>query len=199
MTILAKASDKEFEKFPIPDEGTIQAVCAGVWDIGEQSTPFIDKKTGLPKVQHKVIIAWEINQMIDAPESEYHGKPYMLSKTYTLSLGEKSNLRHDLEAWRGKAFTDDEVKNGFDIEKLYGVNCLVGVTHVAKNDRTFANITSILPPLKGMEKITPVRAKDEPAPKWVQEKAANAIKPVDDDPFGGEEPPYVNEAEPEFY
>ena len=196
MAIVAKASDKDFEKFPLPDEGTVQAVCAGVWDIGDQSTPFIDEKTGNPKVQHKVVIAWEINQMIEAPESEYNGKPYMLSKTYTLSLGEKSNLRHDLESWRGKPFTEEQIKQGFDIETLYGINCLVGVAHVTKADKTFANITSILPPIKGMEKMIPVRAKDEPAPKWVQEKAAAAIKPELDDPFGpvviddGENLPY---------
>lgn len=191
MPIVAKATEKEFEKFQLPDEGTVQAVCAGVWDIGLQSTPFMDERTGQPKVQHKVIIAWELNQMIEAPESEYNGKPYMLSKTYTLSLGEKSNLRHDLESWRGKPFTDTEIKQGKDLETLYGVNCLVGVAHVSKGDKTYANITSILPPLKGMEKLVPVRAKDEPAPKWVLEKAANAVQPVTDDfpeenPFGFE-------------
>ena len=197
MPIVAKATEKEFEKFPLPDEGTIQAVCAGVWDIGQQSTPFLDERTGQPKVQHKVVIAWEINQMINAPESEFHGKPYMLSKTYTVSLGEKSNLRHDLESWRGKPFTDAQIAEGFDVEKLYGVNCLVGVTHVTKNEKTFANITSILPLLKGMEKMQPIRTKDEPAPKWVLEKAANAVQPVNEvfpgpDPFayiGDDEPP----------
>ena len=190
MAILAKASDKEFEKFPLPSEGTGRAVCAGVWDIGLQKTVY----NGQEKVQHKVIIAWEIDQMIDAPESEYHGKPYMLSKTYTLSLFENARLRHDLESWRGKPFTEAEINEGFDVEKLYGINCLVGVAHVTKNDKTFANITSILPPLKGMEKMVPVRAHDELPPKWVQEKQAQAIRPEvqekdDEVPFGYEEEP----------
>ena len=176
MSIVAKASEKEFEKFPLPDEGTVQAVCAGVWDIGLQKTVY----NGQEKVQHKVVIAWELNQLIDAPESEYHGKPYMLSKTYTLSLYENARLRHDLESWRGKAFPEEQVREGFDIETLYGINCLLGVSHVTKNDKTFANITSILPPLKGMEKLAPVRTKDEPAPKWVLEKAAAAVQPVPD-------------------
>lgn len=177
MTIIAKASEKDFEKFPLPDEGTVQAVCAGVWDIGLQKTIY----NGTEKIQHKVVIAWELNQLIDAPESEYHGKPYMLSKTYTLSLFENANLRHDLESWRGKPFTETEVNEGIDLEKLYGVNCLVGVIHVAKGDRMFASITSILPPLKDTTRLIPVRTRDEPPPKWVQEKAANAIKPQVDD------------------
>jgi len=197
MSIIAKVTG---EKFPLPDEGTIQAVCVGIWDIGEQITPFVDEQTGLPKTQHKVVIAWEINQMIDAPGSEYHGKPYMLSKIYTLSLNEKSNLRHDLESWRGKPFTEDELRDGFDLEELYGVNCLVGVTHVTKNDRTFARITSILPLIKDMEEMIPVRAKDAPPPKWVLEKMQQAPRPVnlpalstddsDDDDGYGENVPF---------
>lgn len=176
MALIVKAT-KDFEKLPLPDEGTVQAVCVGVWDIGEQKTPFVDERTGLPKTQHKVIIAWEINQMIDAPDSEYHGKPYMLSKTYTLSLNDKSNLRHDLESWRGKPFSEEELKNGIDLEKLYGINCLLGIVHVTKGDKTFANITSILPPMKDMPKMVPLRGKNEAPPQWVLDKIAQAVKP----------------------
>ena len=174
MAIVAKAGDEKFEKFPLPDEGTVQAVCAGVWDLGFQMTPFSEK----PK--HQVVIAWELDQMIDAPESDYHGMPYMLSKTYTLSLYENANLRHDLESWRGRAFDEDQVKNGFDVEQLYGINCLVGVVHVTKNNRTFANITSILPAMKNVDKLNPVRKQDEEPPKWVKEKQALAVAEMPD-------------------
>ena len=171
MSIVAKAGDNKFEKFPLPDEGTVQAVCAGVWDLGIQKTNY----NGVDKEQHKVVIAWELNQLIDAPESEYHEMPYMLSKTYTLSLYENSNLRHDLESWRGKPFDEQTIENGFDVEKLYGINCLVGVSHVTKNDRTFANITSILPLMKGTESMTPVKEQNAEPPNWVKEKQALAI------------------------
>ena len=176
MSIVAKASGKEFEKFPLPEEGTVQAVCAGVWDLGLQKSTY----NGTEKVQHKVVISWELSQLIDAPESEYHGMPYMLSKTYTLSLYENANLRKDLESWRGQPFTEQQVEEGFDVEKLYGINCLVGVTHVTKNERTFANITSILPLMKGIEKMSPVRGQDEEPPNWVKEKQAQAVIGYDD-------------------
>jgi len=187
MSILAKASDKEFEKFPLPDEGTVQAVCAGVWDLGMQRTNY----NGVDKLQHKVVIAWELNQIIDAPESEYNGMPYMLSKTYTLSLYENANLRHDLESWRGRPFDEQQVQKGFDVETLYGFPCLVGVVHVTKNDKTYANITSILPQIKGADKIAPVREQNAEPPNWVKEKQAMAIveptdeenTPFDDRPF----------------
>jgi hypothetical protein len=174
MTIIAKASEKEFESIPLPEAGTVQAVCCGVWDLGMQESTY----NGETKLRHKIVIAWELAQLIDVPTSEYHGMPYMLSKTYTLSLYENAALKKDLESWRGKAYTKDEIVNGVNVEKLYGINCLLGVTHVPgfkDTTRTFANVSSILPPIKGMEKILPVRKFEDAPPKWVTEKQAQAV------------------------
>lgn len=173
MIIAKDSSESKFPKLPLPEAGTTQAVCCGVWDLGLQKTTY----NGTEKVKHQVVIAWEVVEKINVPESEYHGKPYMLSKTYTVSLYEGANLRKDLESWRGKPFTETEVSEGFDVEKLYGVNCLVGIAHEADhtNTKTYANITAILPLAKGMEKITPLRTREEAAPKWVTEKAAQAV------------------------
>lgn len=192
MSIIAKTNgEKEFSKIPLPEAGTVQAVCCAVWDLGLQETGFLDEKTGKNKVQHKVIIAWEIEQKIDVPDSEYNGKPYMLNKKYTLSLGDKATLRHDLESWRGKTFPAEQIANGFDLETLYGINCLLGITHVPdKRDPKvmYANVSAILPPTKDMKKLVPVRARDELPPKWVIEKQAQAVQPApvvtDDFPFG---------------
>ena len=175
MPLIAKdTSGDKFPKLPLPEAGTTQAVCCAVWDLGLQKSSYM----GEEKIQHKIIVAWEIAEKINAPESEYHGKPYMLNKKYTLSLGEKSNLRKDLESWRGKPFTEAELKNGFDIENLYGINCLIGIKHEPdKKDASivYANVTAILPPTKGMEKIVPIRARDEQPPKWVLEKMSQAV------------------------
>jgi hypothetical protein len=174
--IVKDTTGKEFPKLPLPEAGTTQAVCCAVWILGEQLSSF-KNEDGSDKYQHKIIIAWEITEKINAPESEYHGKPYMLNKKYTLSLGDKANLRKDLESWRGCPFSADELQNGFDIEKLYGVNCLIGIKHEAdRNDKTkiYANVTSILPPIKGSEKLIPLRKFEDAPPKWVvsiQEKA----------------------------
>lgn len=178
MPIIAQDSGSKFPKLPLPEAGTVQAVCCGVWDLGLQKSYF----NGEEKIQHKVIIAWEIVEKINAPESEYHDKPYMLSKKYTLSLGEQANLRKDLQSWRGKPFTAEEINHGFDVEKLYGVNCYLGITH--EPDRkdpsiVYANVTAILPLPKGIEKIVPLRTQDEAPPKWVQEKQAQAVTPFD--------------------
>src|SRR5687768_9367000 len=176
MLIAKDNSESKFAKLPLPEAGTTQAVCCAVWDLGLQKSTF----AGEEKIQHKIIIAWEITEKINAPESEYNSKPYMLNKKYTLSLGEKANLRKDLESWRGIPFTADELQNGFDLDKLYGANCYIGIKHEPdRNDasKVYANVTAILPIPKGLEKITPLRARDELPPKWVQEKIAQAIMP----------------------
>lgn len=196
MSLIAKDNgESKFAKLPLPETGTHLAVCCAVWDLGMQKSSYM----GEEKVQHKIIIAWEIEQKIDAPESEYHGKPYMLNKKYTLSLGEKANLRKDLESWRGKPFSAEELQSGFDLEKLYGINCLLGIKHEPdKNDasKVYANVTAILPPQRGMEKIVPVRARNEAPPKWVVEKQQQAItdpNAATDLPGFMDEPPYAEE------
>ncbi len=192
MSLIAKDSTGDkFPKLPLPEAGTTQAVCCAVWDLGMQLSTF-KNDDGSDKYQHKIIIAWEVTERINAPESEYHGKPYMLNKKYTLSLGEKANLRKDLESWRGQPFTEAELLNGFDLEKLYGVNCYIGIKHEAdKKDasKIYANVTAILPTPKGTEKIVPLRARDEPPPKWVAEKVnlPPMPEPSEDSPFGAPE------------
>ena len=193
MTLIAKAEgDKELSRFPLPEAGTVQAVCCGVWDLGVQRSSW----NGKEKLQHKAVIAWELSQLIEAPESEYNQKPYMLSKRYTLSLYENSNLRKDLESWRGAPFSQEVIENGFDVETLYGVNCLLGVIHEpSKTDpaKVYANISTILKLPKGMEPIKPIRGKDEEPPNWVKDLQALAV--VEDD----REPEYRDEYdEPEY-
>lgn len=181
MSLIAKDTQGDkYPKLPLPEAGTTQAVCCAVWDLGLQKTSF----NGEEKIQHKVIIAWEVTELINAPDSEYHSKPYMLNKKYTLSLSEKANLRKDLESWRGHPFTAEELAGGFDLEKLYGINCLIGIKHEPdRNDpsKVYANVTAILPLTKGTEKIQPLRGKDEAPPKWVIEKQEQAVRPIQEE------------------
>jgi hypothetical protein len=200
MLIAKDNSESKFAKLPLPEAGTTQAVCCAVWDLGLQKTSY----NGKEKIQHKIIIAWEITEKINAPESEYNGKPYMLNKKYTLSLGDKANLRKDLESWRGLPFSSDELQNGFDIEKLYDANCYIGIKHEPdRNDasKVYANVTAILPIPKSMEKITPLRARDEPPPKWVQEKISQAIAldDIEENPFDGKTMPEIAVDEEAFH
>jgi hypothetical protein len=78
------------------------------------------------------------------------GRPYLVSKLYTLSLHERSNLRQDIETWLGAALTPHQL-SGFDVESLIGRGCVVSVVQVQKPDgQIFANVDSILKLPKGI-------------------------------------------------
>lgn len=146
MPIIAKGGDSK-SYAPAP-EGVHQAVCVDVIDLGMVKSAFNDDKTGEPKFQHKVNVVWQIGDKRD------DGKRFQLYKRYTLSLHEKAALRHDLESWRGKAFTFDELA-GFDVERLVGANCLINVQHRKSADgtKTYANVVAVMPLVKGMPKM----------------------------------------------
>jgi hypothetical protein len=70
------------------------------------------------------------------------GKPLIVSKRYTVSLGEQARLRQDLEAWSNKKMTAEDRKN-FDLKNLLGKFCMVNITH--SEDGRYANISGISP------------------------------------------------------
>jgi len=138
MAIIAKSSGEGQSFTPAPT-GVHQAVCVDVVDLGVLDVSW----QGQTKRQHKVNLAWQLNEDRD------DGKPYLIFKRYTLSLHEKAALRKDLESWRGRKFTREE-EMGFDIETVIGANCLLNVTHNQVGDRTYANVSSVNPLMKGM-------------------------------------------------
>ena len=113
MSIIASKPKSEFSTAP---EGLHPAVCCDVVDLGTV-------KVGDYEPRHMVQIRWMLEDT--DPKTS---RPYIVMQRYTLSLHEKSKLRPMLEAWRGKKFTAEELE-GFDLEKLIGVNCQVQVVH----------------------------------------------------------------------
>jgi len=167
--IIATEGSKVYQLAPA---GTFQAVCFGAWDIYWH-------KNNFGTVQRKVVVGWEISETMS--EGEQAGKRFCVYKQYTLSLNEKANLRKDLESWRGKAFTPDELR-GFDITKLVGANCMLSIIHTEKGPKTYVNVTSVARLMKG---LTPMKQENVGiTPKLVEvlrEKAASnsANKPED--------------------
>ena len=134
-TATAKGSDIE----PIP-EGIHIATCYALYDMG---TTYDER---WKKSVHKLLICWEIPSI--RIEVERDGKqvdlPRAISKRYTLSLNSKANLRKDLEAWRGQAFTAAELE-GFDLRTILGASCQLQVLHTKKDDGgTWANVQTIM-------------------------------------------------------
>jgi len=128
--------------------GSQAGVCVDVVDLGLIENAKFPNEDGSPKLQHKIDVVWESSELMDT------GKPFLVKKRYTLSLAEKANLRHDLESWRGKPFTDAE-RQGFDVEKLLGHACILSVIHkTGSKGGTFANVATVSPLMRGMAKPT---------------------------------------------
>lgn len=157
MPIIAKDAPKTIHLCP---PGTYQAVCFDVWDLGNQKVSI----QGHDKIQHKIMIAWELDELIKS-DDEQNGKRFRQYRKYTLSLNDKAALAKDLTGWRGQSFTAEE-KKGFDIEGLVGGNCLLGLIHKESGGKTYANIASV----SGLPKNMPTIAPESPraVPDWVK-------------------------------
>src|ERR1700685_4504260 len=94
----------DFEQPPI---GTHMARCVRVIDIGTQRGEY----QGKVNIRRQCIIAWELPTELMS-EGDSAGKPFIVSRFYTASLGKKANLRADLQNWRGREFTEEEL-SGF--------------------------------------------------------------------------------------
>lgn len=136
---VAKESGGNFTPAP---EGTFVARCFGVISLGTQHSPnFADS--------FKVMIMWELPSetfQLDGKET-----PMVIQKEYTLSLSKKANLRRDLESWRGRAFTEDELK-GFAVEKIVGQPCMVTIAHKTSGQgKLYASVSAVTKLLKGVQ------------------------------------------------
>lgn len=126
--------------FEQPPVGTHVARCVKVIDIGTQQGEY----EGKANFRRQTIIGWELpNELMT--EGEYKGKPFIVSRFYTASLGEKANLRKDLQNWRGRDFTPQELA-GFDPRNILGACCMLSLT---LNDKQKIRVTGVMALPKG--------------------------------------------------
>lgn len=167
--------------------GMHHAVCYGVVDIGTQP------QFGKFPARRKVVLLFEFPEhRIELPDKQDASKlldlPRALSITETLTLASKGNLRPILESWRGRQFTEQELE-GFDLKNVIGANALINVVHQKKEEKTYANISTINPLQKGTKKLVaelpPLYFSFDDAPKgeikfptnmppWIQAKIMNS-------------------------
>jgi hypothetical protein len=153
-----------------------------VIDLGTQREEYMGK----PKLTRKVRIAWELPNEKAVFDEERGEESFICGQEYTLSLGERANLRHMLESWRGRDFTEEELK-GFDLNVLLKKSCMVNILHKkSRNQRTYSQVASVTPLPKGM--TCPKVSLDtlvydiadgenevfEQIPEWLQEKIKNS-------------------------
>lgn len=116
---------------PVP-EGTHVARCVRVIDLGMQPG-----SAQYPDPRPKVLLAWEIPDepvKVDGEE-----RPGLIMARFSASLHKKSQLRSLLESWRGRAFTEEELK-GWSLRSILDVPCMLTVVHSESQGRTYANV-----------------------------------------------------------
>ena len=144
--------------FRSPPAGSFLSRLYRIVDLGTQTTEWMGKK----KMQRKIICMFELHGEDNdgQPLTTDEGKPLIISKRYTMSLGEQSTLRKDLESWSGRKLTADELL-GFDVSKLLGKFAMCNVTHNDRDGKTYAN-------LSGLSQV-PAAIKKLPEPVGVNE------------------------------
>ena len=179
--MIIKDNSKDTD-FPPTPAGLWPAVCYGIVDIGTHEESWQNEL----KERHSMYILFELPTLTIEVEEET--KPRGISKKFTKSLHKKSALRAFLESWRGCAWSDKELKEkGFDMRTLLGVNCQLNIVHNVTDDKTYANIATVVPLSKGMTKYEPFNElvcydiRDgvnipESVPEWLREKIFDSFE-----------------------
>ena len=175
MAIIAK--NKGGGEKTLAPVGNHIARCVQMIHIGTSEDEYNGKKYN----KNTVRLSWELPDETHVFTEEKGEEPFLVSKEYTLSMSEKSNLRKDLESWRGKGFTDKQAEE-FDITVLIGIPCMLNVIYkTSKTGNEYVHVSGISPLPKRVEcpeQITPALEFNfedgfdnfEELPEWIQDK-----------------------------
>lgn len=140
MSFFVEDKGGNFERCP---PGMHLARCYRIMDLGTQKSEYM----GQTKYLHKIMIGWELHGVDDSgkPLKMIDGRPFAIFKNYTLSWSEKANLRLDLQSWRGKPFSQEEMRK-FDLKNVLGAWCMLNVIErQGQNGNTYSNVDSVSP------------------------------------------------------
>jgi len=136
--------------FKIAPAGLHMARLYSVIDLGHQSVEW----SGETKIMHKVVLTFELHgdDNEGKPLKTDDGKPLIVSKRYTVSLGDQATLRKDLESWANKKMSATDRVN-FDLKTLLNKFCMVNISH--SEDGKYANISGISPIPSALKNAVP--------------------------------------------
>ena len=140
MGLVAKA-DEGSNFIPVPP-GMHLARCYRIVDLGTQESTYMGNVKHVPRVMFQFEVHSEDAQ--GHPLLTSAGDPMTVSKTFTLTLAEKSTLRKDLQTWRGKEFSSEELR-GFELKNVLGQWAMITVAENESNGKTYTNIANINP------------------------------------------------------
>jgi hypothetical protein len=141
-------AEKKEGGFTIPEPGTFVARCISMIELGTIPVDFGNGE----KMQKQVLITWELPTELHVFDEAKGEQPFVVSKTYNLSMNKTATLRIDLQNWRGKEYTEEEASK-VDITKLIGQACQLSIIHragVKDSSKTYVKISAITKLMKGM-------------------------------------------------
>lgn len=161
----------EGTKYSVPPAGLNPAVLVAIIDVGSHEKQGKNEKTGEAEyyTARSVFLAWELT---DSKQDGYEDKNHFIGAEYTLSLGDRANLRKLIEEWRGRALGKDE---GFKLATLLGRPCVLNVLHKqSQKGNAFAVVKGATNPRK-TDVVPPATV--EP---FAWEVAGNKVPPQDE-------------------
>jgi hypothetical protein len=166
-----KIKDRAKPKAPPVEPGVYMAVCIGFIDCGEQ---YSEK---FKSYSSKGMYVWEL--IGETIEVDGEQKPRQLSKEFTISASNKSNLRKFIETWNSRTYSDEDFME-FDVFEQVGKPCQLNV--VLNETKEYANVDNLMPIPKGFPAPTTTTehikwdmdawddAVFDKLPEWIQEK-----------------------------
>ena len=143
-TITAKGSDSKFKPHPA---GQFVGQCVDTIDLGDRVETFAGQPS---KLTHKCALVFRTGE-----KNEQTGEYIDIAREFTVSMGEKANLRKFLEQWRGRAYTSEQIEEGVPLHKLTGNHGLLTIAQAtSQSQRTYANITACVGIPKQMQSST---------------------------------------------
>lgn len=163
-TITARANDSKFKPH---EEGQFVGQCVDTIDLGEKVSDYPGKPSYLAPTCALVFRTGERN--------DETGEYIDIAREFTVSMGDKANLRKFLEQWRGKPYTAEQLEAGVPLDKLTGNHGLLTVAHrTSGKGRVYANITACVGIPKQMAGSVTKYTDYERADYWATKKAEYA-------------------------
>ncbi len=146
--------------------GTHNAVCCQIHNLGHQMFE------GTPSLSPKVALIFELDEKLKTGQKA--GQPMVINRTFAYFMGATSALRQFLEAWRGRKFTEEEIKT-FTLRKLIGAPCSLVVIHkLNRSNKMKAYVAGIS---KKPPEVPALPVTYTETPKWITDDKAKAVAP----------------------
>jgi len=104
-------------------------------------------------LQDTVRVDWELPTEMKVFKEGDGEQPWSISKDYTASFSDGSNLYKDLTSWLGDLSKQDE----FELTQVLGKDCMVNIQHKTSGaGNVYAYVASVAPMPNGMDCPAPV-------------------------------------------